>query len=217
MTHFFCVFQFRRFNAIFFGDFYTFGGTDILGPLAVKGTLIAPNYVVNANHGVDCSAKGSVKSYGLVVGGQAMTSNTQVHGSAFVKGGGDTSGIKELENDCYVTTKEGTGVFDFVEVEKAAVKLNRDYFNHAPTLQLQADATVKRLAPVDNGIEYLTFNSCSDKASCENIWKDAMSVPDNVLFGMGNWNGIQGNKPDPAVTYVFNVSMKCAFFIVFRN
>ena len=44
-----CV-QLTRFTGIFFGDFYTGGGTDILGGLAVQGNMHAPNYVVNANH-----------------------------------------------------------------------------------------------------------------------------------------------------------------------
>lgn len=59
----------------------------ISGPFAAKGNFIAPNYVVNANHGQDCSATGSVKSYGLVVGGQSFSNNVQVHDSAFIGSG----------------------------------------------------------------------------------------------------------------------------------
>lgn len=197
---------FRWFTGIFFGDFYTFGGTDILGPLAVKGTFIAPDYVVNAEKDVDCSAANSVQSYGLVVGGTASTRNTQVHGSVFVAGGGDLSELKQLEGDCLVTGTQRTGLVDFVALEKEAVGISDIYRKHEPTLQLQSDGSLKRLDIVDNGVDYLTFNSCNDQPSCQNIWKDEMSVFDNIFGGVGNWNGIQGDiKPDPNITYVFNI------------
>lgn len=150
----------------------------------------------------------------MVAGGQSFSNNVQVHASAFIGGGGDVSGLKQSESGCYITTKEGTGVLDFVALEKAAVKLNHEYFEHPPTLQLQADASFKRLGTTDHGIEYITLNSCSNQAACANMWKDAMSVADNFLFGKGTWNGIQGSiQPDPSITYVFNVSMNRVSFI----
>lgn len=136
-----------------------------------------------------------------------MTRNTDVHGTGLIGGGGDLSQLKELEADCYISGQEGTGVFDFVAVEDAAVALNKKYFEHPPTLKLGQNGAVQRLAPTDNGIEYATFNSC-DNSACANIWPGQMSVPDNIFFGQGNWNGVQGGTPDPNTTYVFNVSIK---------
>lgn len=175
----------------------------------MKGTFIAPDYVVNGNQGTDCSAKDSVQSYGLVVGGAANTRNTQVHGSIFVGGGGDLTQLKQLENSCIVTGTQGTGLVDFIALEKEAVRLNGIYREHSPTLQLQSDGSLKRLASNDQSVEYLTFNSCNDRATCQNIWNGQMSVFDNMFGGVGNWNGIQGSiKPDASLTYVLNVSNK---------
>lgn len=138
-----------------------------------------------------------------------------MHGTALIAGGGDTSQLVELEADCYITTQEGTGVFDFVEVENAAIELSTKYSQHPPTLKLEENGKVKRLSPTDNGIEYVTFNSCEHNA-CVNIWPGQMSVADHVLFGQGNWNGVQGGNPDPDTTYVFNVSMMCSPWITLR-
>lgn len=173
----------------------------------MKGTFNAPNYVVNANPGFDCSAINSVDSYGLVVGGAVNTKNTQVHGAILVAGGGDLSQLKQLGSNCKVSGTENTGLVDFVALQSEAVHLSEINRDHEPTLQLRSDGSLYRLRAAVNGVEYLTFNSCNDRPSCQNIYKDEMSVFDNIFGGTGTWKGIQGNiLPDPQMTYVFNVS-----------
>jgi choice-of-anchor A domain-containing protein len=172
----------------------------------VKGAFHAPDYVVNANRGQDCSDKDSLNSYGLVVGGPLDTKNTQVHGAVYVAGSGDLTQIKGLENDCEVTNKKRTGLVDFIDLEKKATDYNIRLAAQPPTLQLNADNQVVRLGPTRGGMEFITFNSCNPSSLCENIWPNAMSNPNSVLFGQGNWNGVQGPQPDPGITYVFNVS-----------
>lgn len=191
---------------MFFGDFNTFGGQDILGPLAVKGNFRAPNYVVNANRGQDCSSKDSLESYGLVVGGTVNTENTQIHGSIYAGKGGDLTGLVQLENDCVKTGARGTGLVDFDDLEKKAIDYSFSLAAQNPTLVLGNDGVVTRVDKTKDGIEFITFNSCNPSSLCENIWPGAMSNPNEAIFGQGNWNGIKGNQPDPGITYVFNVS-----------
>ncbi|CAO0790500.1 unnamed protein product [Mucor circinelloides] len=196
-----------RFTGIFFGDFYTGGGTDILGGLAVEGNMHAPNYVVNANHGADCSDPDSFNSYGLVVKGIVDTFNTHVHGNAFLNSGGTTEEVIELDAGCFVTDQAGTGNFDFDLVKKIATNSNQDFASLQPTVVLEPDGSLTELREGQlANYEILTFHSCSG-VLCSS-YPDIESDPSAIFFGQGNWNGVQGSDIDPDKTYVLNIPVK---------
>ncbi|KAL7335318.1 hypothetical protein PS15p_200810 [Mucor circinelloides] len=196
-----------RFTGIFFGDFYTGGGTDILGGLAVEGNMHAPNYVVNANHGADCSDPDSFNSYGLVVKGIVDTFNTHVHGNAFLNSGGTTEEVIELDVGCFVTDQAGTGNFDFDLVKKIAINSNQDFASLQPTVVLEPDGSLTELREGQlANYEILTFHSCSGLL-CSS-YSEIESDPSAIFFGQGNWNGVQGSEIDPDKTYVLNIPVK---------
>ncbi|KAL9551544.1 hypothetical protein MBANPS3_004213 [Mucor bainieri] len=195
-----------RFTGIFFGDFTTTNSQDILGALAVQGTFSAPNYVVNANNGANCTDLSSLNAYGLVVGGTVNTYNTQVHGSAFINGGGNIDQIKQLNAGCVVTDKRGTGLFDFTVVEQLLVETSEDFATYPPTLVLSNDGTVKELRQnVLDYYEIITFHSC-EQAICS-LYTDLESQIDSIFLGSGNWNGIK-SAVNPDKAYVFNIPVK---------
>ncbi|KAF1807746.1 hypothetical protein FB192DRAFT_1454682 [Mucor lusitanicus] len=196
-----------RFTGIFFGDFYTGGGTDILGGLAVQGNMHAPNYVVNANHGADCSDPDSFNSYGLVVGGIVDTFNTHVHGNAFLNSGGTIEEVLELDVGCFVTDQLGTGNFDFDVVRQMSIKSNQDFASLQPTIVLEPDGSLTELREGQlANYEIITFHSCNG-IPCS-AYPDIESDPSAILFGQGNWNGIQGSEIDPDKTYVLNIPVR---------
>ncbi|KAL9546583.1 hypothetical protein MBANPS3_006590 [Mucor bainieri] len=196
-----------RFTGIFFGDFYTGGGTDILGGLAVQGNMHAPNYVVNANHGADCSDPDSFNSYGLVVGGIVDTFNTHVHGNAFLNSGGTVEEVLELDVGCFVTDQLGTGNFDFDIVRQMTIKSNQEFASLQPTVVLETDGSLTELREGQlANYEIITFHSCND-VLCSS-YPEIESDPSAILFGQGNWNGIQGSEIDPDKTYVLNIPVK---------
>ncbi|CEP12572.1 hypothetical protein [Parasitella parasitica] len=206
-----------RFTGIFFGDFNTINSQDILGSLAVKGTFSAPNYVVNANHGANCSDLNSFNSYALVVGGAVSTFNTQIHGSAFINGGGNIDEIKQLEAGCIVSDSLGTGLFDFNAVEMALIGTSQDFANYPPTAILLNDGTLTELR--DNELDHyevITFHTCT-QAICS-FHSDLESQGDAMLLGSGNWNGVTKSTTDSTKTFVFNVPvMNGATIIVDTN
>ncbi|CEP11621.1 hypothetical protein [Parasitella parasitica] len=166
-----------RFTGIFFGDFTTGGGTDILGGLAVQGNLQAPDYVVNANH---------------------------VHGSAYLNLGGTVDQVKEQEPGCHVTDQAGTGLFDFNTVRELAIASSMDFASLAPTALLHPDGTITYTR--NNNLflyEALSFHSCAGQVCSHHPLLE--SDPDEILFGKGNWNGVQGSDIDPLKTYVMNI------------
>ncbi|KAK4517597.1 uncharacterized protein ATC70_000937 [Mucor velutinosus] len=196
-----------RFTGIFFGNFYTGGGTDILGGLAVQGNMHAPNYVVNANHGADCSDPGSFNSYNLVVGGIVDTFNTHVHGNAFLNLGGTIEEVLELDAGCFVTDQLGTGNFDFDIVKQMSIKSNQDFATLQPTIVLESDGSLTELREGQlANYEIITFHSCNG-VLCSS-YPDIESDPFAILFRQGNWNGIQGSEIDPDKTYVLNIPVR---------
>lgn len=193
-----------RFTGIFFGDFYTGGGKDILGGLAVKGDFHAPNYVVNLEHGAICEEINSFNSYGLVVGGRTETFNTHVHGSAYLAGGGTIEEVLELDSGCLVTPDYDTGAFDFDEVETLMVSTSSVLARLGPTLILEEDASLTLLRNTHPLYEILTFHSCAQSVCSSDIDTESSIVHFDGITGF--WNGVQGeNQPDYSKTYVFNV------------
>ncbi|KAL7314271.1 hypothetical protein PS15m_005866 [Mucor circinelloides] len=193
-----------RFTGIFFGDFYTGGDKDILGALAVEGNLHAPNYAINVDHGADCAAVNSFNSYGLVVGGFVDTFNTNVHGSAYIAGGGTIEEILELDNGCLVTDQSGTGLFDFALVKDLLQSSSQDFATHPPTAILESNGDLTELR--DNQLthyEILTFHTCSS-TSCS-MDSDSESNPNHIFFNQGSWNGVHSFDVDPKKTYILNI------------
>jgi hypothetical protein len=93
---------------------------------------------VNANHGSDCSDLTSLNYIGLAVGGITDISDTDVHGSAFLNGGGTVNEVHELDGSCIVTDDQGTGLFDFDAVKANRISDNMGFASLSPTLAIQS-------------------------------------------------------------------------------
>lgn len=173
--------------------------------MAVGGNFYAPNYVVNANHEVNCAAdeKSTFDSVGLVVGGDSTTSNTHLRGDSLIAGDGDASQYDEQLAGCRVITDEGTGYFDFEESYSDADTLSRTMAAIAPDSLLSTGGAISKDPTIDNGpFRVFKMNTCD--GSCPT--SDVLSTPDEMLFGIGNWNGPSGDVPSSDDTVIFNVS-----------
>ncbi|CDH53845.1 predicted protein [Lichtheimia corymbifera JMRC:FSU:9682] len=194
--------EIRHFTGIFFGDFTTGGtGQDILGPLAVGGNFHAPNYIVNANHDINCAADetSSFGSVGLVVGGDSTTSNTHLRGDNLIAGNGDAGQYDQQLAGCRVYTDEGTGHFDFPQSIQEANDLSQQLASLPANRVLDPGGVVTALAGGDNGgIHVFQLNTCGT-VYC------GSSTPDEIFFGNGNWNGPSGDVPAYTDTVIFNV------------
>lgn len=158
-----------------------------------------------SHQGSDCSDPDSFNSYGLVVGGIIDTFNTHVHGNAFLNSGGTIEEVIELDAGCFVTDQLGTGNFDFDLVKEMTIKSNQEFANLNPTLILETDGSLTELRDEIANYEIITFHSCNG-VLCSS-YPTVESDPSAILFGEGNWNGIQGSEIDPDKTYVLNVSI----------
>ena len=182
------------------------GGTDILGPLAVGGKFTAPNYLVNANRGQNCTADPatSFDGIGLVVRGMTDTRDTHVHGDSLNAGGGDLNEIKELNiaDGCAVDSDLGTGAFDFDIAENAARRASLILAATQPNMHMAASGKVTDLGSGNSNYKVFTFNTCHGE-NC-NVG-GALSDPNAILLGRGNYNGPRGDVPSETDTVVFNV------------
>ncbi|KAI7883292.1 hypothetical protein K492DRAFT_192821 [Lichtheimia hyalospora FSU 10163] len=207
------------FTGIFYEDFNTGGtGQDILGPLAVGGNFHAPNYIVNANHGVDCSADetSSYNSIGLVIGGDSTTFGTHVRGDSLIAGNGDQGQFDQQLQGCRVITDEGTGHFDFPRSASDAETLSQRLASLNTNRVLNTNGVVSAVPNVnDDNFKVFHFNTCQ-AASCGVSASDA-STPDEIFFGIGNWNGPNGDVPSNADTVVFNVPVTSGDTITLRT
>ncbi|KAI8645925.1 hypothetical protein BD408DRAFT_456630 [Parasitella parasitica] len=193
-----------RFTGIFFGDFYTGGDKDILGALAVEGDLHAPNYIVNVDHGADCANVNSFNSYGLVVGGKVDTFNTNVHGSAYIAGGGTIEEVIELDEGCSVTDQQGTGLFDFGLVKELLQGSSQDFATHPATAILETDGSLTNIRDSELSLyEILVFHTCQSTSCSSDKAKE--SDPSHIFFNKGSWNGVHGLDVNPDKTYVLNI------------
>lgn len=191
-------------------DFITFiqGGTgqDILGPLAVGGNFHAPNYIVNANHQVNCNAdeKTSFDSVGLVIGGDSTTHNTHLRGDDLIAGDGNAEQFDQQLAGCRVITDEGTGHFDFPRSASDALTLSEVLAGLSTNRVLHTNGVVSAVpnSNDDDAFKVFHFDTCR-AASCHG--SDA-SRRDEIFFAMGNWNGPNGDVPSNDDTVVFNVS-----------
>lgn len=173
--------------------------------MAVGRKFHAPNYAINANQQVSCNAdrKTPFDSIGLVVGGDSTTSGTHVRGDSFIAGNGDSSQFEEQLEGCRVRTDEGTGHFDFALSFSNFDALSRSMAAMEPDSVLNAGGAVTRKPTVDNTpFRVFKMNTCD--GSCPT--KEALSTPDEMLFGDGNWNGPSGDAPSSDDTVIINVS-----------
>ncbi|KAI9495708.1 hypothetical protein BDB00DRAFT_870250 [Zychaea mexicana] len=188
--------MFLHFTAIFFDDFTTGGGTDIL----------APNYIVNANRGQDCSVPPTtgLDGIGLVVGGLTATQDTRVHGDSVHAGGGNLEEIVELNEGegCAIFDDIGTGAMDFEVAENAAIEASIILAASDPNMYIDANGVITNLGTGDSNYKIFTFNTCNDR-DC-NV-PGVLSDPSAILLGEGNFNGPSGDVPSDDDTVVFNI------------
>ncbi|KAI7883291.1 hypothetical protein K492DRAFT_185236 [Lichtheimia hyalospora FSU 10163] len=194
--------EISHFTGIFFGDFTTGGtGQDILGPLAVGGNFHAPNYIVNANHDITCSADetSSYDSIGLVVGGDSTTSGTHVRGDTLISGDGDDGQFDQQLEGCRVIVDEDTGHFNFPQSNQDANDLNAALAALAPNSVLNQGGAVTTVPGANDGsVKIFQFDTC-DNGPC------GSSFPDEIFYGNGNWNGPSGDVPSDSDTVIFNI------------
>ncbi|KAI9486218.1 MAG: hypothetical protein EXX96DRAFT_604411, partial [Benjaminiella poitrasii] len=187
-----------HFSGVFFGDFDTDGGKDILGPLAVEGNFKASGYYVNANLDVDCSDD-SIDSFGLVVGGSVDASDIRIRGNADVPNG--SSGLQETISSCKIA--QGSSNFDFDQAKNNAIKASKVLASMEPTLQLDSNGKLTSIGSSKDGFNVLTLNTCNG-GNC-NLFPGEMSDGSAFLEGKGNWNGAQGMSWPTDGTLVINV------------
>lgn len=174
--------------------------------MAVGGNFYAPNYVVNANHQIDCSAdeNTSFDSIGLVVGGDSTTSGTHVRGDDLIAGDGDESQFDQQLQGCRVITDEGTGYFDFPQSMQEANDLSGRLASLPANRVLNEGGVVTTVPGTANvPVKVFQFDTC-DSGSC------GTSTPEEMFFGNGNWNGPSGDVPSDSDIVIFNVSVLAA-------
>lgn len=82
-----------------------------------------------------------------------------------------------------------------------------DFSALTPTAILESDGTITYLSGDELALyEVITFSSCGSP-SCGHS-PELESDPNAILFGEGNWNGVQGSVIDPIKTYVMNVGLR---------
>lgn len=190
-----------HFSAVFFGDFDTDGGQDILGPLAVQGDFKASGYYVNANGDVDCSDPNDLSSYALVVGTSVHANQVRVKGAADVPAG--TQGLQETQSSCAI--KSNVGIYDFDQAQSNAIEASKTLASMKPTLILDSNGKLTSTGASSGDFHIVTFKSCNN-GDC-NPFPGQMSDPSAMLEGIGNWNGPQGMSWPSDGTLVFNVCM----------
>lgn len=113
----------------------------------------------------------------------------------------------ELDVGCFVTDQLGTGNFDFELVKQMTIKSNQEFAELQPTIVLESDGSLTELREGQLPLyEIITFHSCNG-VLCSS-YQDIESDPSAILFGQGNWNGVQGSEIDPDKTYVLNVGVE---------
>lgn len=139
--------------------------------------------------GTNCSALGNnFTSYGLIVGGESHISNVHVHGSVYVRSDTDLTQINELESGCGIYTDQGSGYLNFDQVNTNFLYASQKLSFLEPTLYLDANNKLTRIADNSLGYDVITFNTCT--GGCNTTAK--LSVPDAIFNFIGNWNGPEG-------------------------
>ncbi|OBZ81653.1 hypothetical protein A0J61_10297, partial [Choanephora cucurbitarum] len=193
-----------HFAAVFFGDFTTTGGQDILGPLAVGGKFTANHYTVNANQSPKCSdGANNIKDYALVVDGKVDADEVRLKGNAQVPEG--STGLVETIDTCKVY-KGGKSIYDFNLARQNALSASETFARMRPNMILRSDGTLSSLRESVDGFHVLTFSTCNE-GSCDLI-PGQMSDPSALLQGKGNWNGPKGMSWPKTGTLVLNIPVE---------
>lgn len=148
-------------------------------------------YTINANGAVNCSdIENSLDGYGLVVGGSLNATSHRVHGAIFLPFGTDTSKIQSLNSNCPIVTDRGTGLFDFERAYLNSVFSSQLFAALQPTIKLDENDVLARLAPKLGDFDVMTVNTCNN-FNC-NLYPGQLSYSSHMLNGVGNWNGARG-------------------------
>jgi hypothetical protein len=120
----------------------------------------------------------------------------------------------ELDTGCYITDQEGTGLFNFPDVENLMLTTSQDFAELDPTIILGDDNRFTELRTSTSNYEVLTFHSCEQTVCSNNV--NTESVPDHLFLGEGNWNGVEGPiTVDKEKTYIMNVCI-CLLLLFFE-
>jgi hypothetical protein len=115
----------------------------------------------------------------------------------------DESKIDLLDKDCGIISNATAGAFNFEQVYTNSAHNNVYLSGLEPTLLLDAEGRLSRIRESEMEYDVLSFATCNG-GYCE-IYADEMSVPNQMLYGIGNWNGPQGmNFPS---NLILNVSV----------
>lgn len=74
---------------------------------------------------------------------------------------------------------------NFTQVQLNAIEASTQFALMTPTLQLDSDGNLKRIADKKYGYDVITFGSCD---ACDYSGAN-FSSPDAIYYGKGNWNG----------------------------
>lgn len=178
-----------------------------------------PIYVVTSEQILNCmhpTSDNAFATYSLVVGGHIKTLIVSVNGNGYIAGGGDIDRVEETVANCTLHTDDGTGMFNFTQVEQALVHASQTLAKMTPTRRLESNGSITTFADnMSAHPHYRTFtmNTCQDgppSCNCSDLPYDSLSDPSAMLFGKGTWNGPSIPHPgdhDNQSTTVINVSI----------
>lgn len=110
----------------------------------------------------------------------------------------------ELDVGCYVTDQEGTGIFNFEEIEDLLLTTSQEFALFNPTEILSESSELTELRGELSNYEVLTFHTCDSDVCSSNV--NTESYPNKLFFAEPNWNGVQGPvQLDKSKTYILNV------------
>ncbi|GAN07835.1 hypothetical protein MAM1_0178c07339 [Mucor ambiguus] len=174
-----------HFAAVFFGDFDTDGGQDILGPLAVQSDFKASDYYVNANGDPDCSDPNDITGYARIF-------NIPIDfGSPFtLKGNNPTNGLDPCRTIFNFYPSDSSGVYSSRDITlKRNTGSNFGGFSLAPEAHIVDGSTGAFSGTVvgqdyswgGSGVEIHNYSaaggSCSAFAGCFPIYDDQPLSP----------------------------------------
>lgn len=194
-----------KFNAIIFGDFTTFGSQDILKSLAVQGNLDAPNYVVNVNDPPQCYGTDTVPwdQLALAVGGNILSTDTEVHGHWWTAGSGSAI---ELNSDCNSPATVDKP-FPFADIRDDFLYLSQKMASSQPDLVLSSDNALTYSPDIStNCYHTISLYACGETGADCIVGKN-QSSPLSILYGQGNWNGPNPGYPNTSKSLLINVAV----------
>jgi choice-of-anchor A domain-containing protein len=200
-----------------FGDFIAGKNANIMGPLAVKGTLTGENARINSKKTTACAvSEDALEHHGLVLGG-ANASPITVNGFASLA----------IQDDKVVTPLDACAVpneatLDFEKVHQSALDMSRKLAGMLPNWSIDADGVMVNL--VSEGVKTdqpfnlftmpactmgackaVNYFDCGDGTDCE-APPHMLSSVDTMFLGQGEWNGPLEEPFPNSEMVVLNVS-----------